>query len=87
MKNLRQYGDSPFVVVVVHGGPGAAGEMAPVARELACSWGVLEPLQTAESLEGQVEELRTVLDNNADTPVVMIGHSWGAWLSYILAAR
>ena len=45
---------------VVHGGPGACGEMAPVARRLASARGVLEPIQTALSLEGQVEELRTV---------------------------
>ncbi len=61
--------------------------MAALAKALAKNRGVLEPLQTAKSLEGQVKELRTVLDNNADTPVVLIGHSWGAWLSYILAAR
>lgn len=63
-----------------------AGEMAPVARELASGWGVLEPLQTAASLEGQVEELKTVLEKNGDLPVTLIGFSWGAWLSFIVAA-
>ena len=87
MKNLRKYGKSPFSVVVVHGGPGAAGEMAPVACELASTYGVLEPIQTAMSLEGQVEELKTVLENNADLPVTLVGFSWGAWLSFIVAAR
>jgi pimeloyl-ACP methyl ester carboxylesterase len=61
--------------------------MAPVARELASDWGVLEPIQTATSLEGQVEELRTVLESHADLPVTLIGFSWGAWLSFIVAAR
>jgi hypothetical protein len=28
MKNLRTYGKVPFNVAVIHGGPGAAGEMA-----------------------------------------------------------
>ena len=87
MQNLRRYGKAPFDVAVIHGGPGAAGEMAPVARELASSWGVLEPLQTATSLAGQVEELRTVLARNADLPVTLAGHSWGAWLSFIVAAH
>jgi pimeloyl-ACP methyl ester carboxylesterase len=86
MKNLRTYGKAPFDVAVVHGGPGAAGEMAPVARELASGWGVLEPLQTATSLQGQVEELRAVLEKNGDLPVTLIGFSWGAWLSFIVAA-
>ncbi len=61
--------------------------MAPVARELASGWGVLEPIQTATSLEGQVEELRTVLETCADSPVTLIGFSWGAWLSFILTAH
>jgi len=87
MKNLRKYGKVPFKVAVIHGGPGAAGEMAPVARELASSWGVLEPLQTAASLEGQIEELKTVLEKNGDLPVTLIGFSWGAWLSFIFAAN
>jgi pimeloyl-ACP methyl ester carboxylesterase len=87
MNNLRVYGNKPFNTVVVHGGPGAPGEMAPVARELTPDWGVLEPLQTATSLEGQVQELRTVLKENADLPVTLIGWSWGAWLSFILAAQ
>jgi pimeloyl-ACP methyl ester carboxylesterase len=87
MKNLRKYGKAPFVMVVVHGGPGAAGEMAPVARELASRWGVLEPMQTASSLEGQIEELRSVLEEHGDLPVTLIGFSWGAWLGYRLAAR
>jgi pimeloyl-ACP methyl ester carboxylesterase len=87
MKNLRTYGKTPFNVAVIHGGPGAAGEMAPVARELAPRRGVLEPLQTAVSLEGQVAELKTVLERNADLPVTLIGFSWGAWLSFIFAAK
>ena len=87
MSNLRKYGDSPFKVAVVHGGPGAPGEMAPVARELASVRGVLEPLQTAATLEGQVHELRDVLEKNGELPVILLGFSWGAILSFILAAR
>ena len=87
MNNLQKYGSGSFSIAVVHGGPGAAGEMAPVARELSSGWGVLEPIQTAASLEGQVEELKTVLKNHGDLPVALIGFSWGAWLSFIIAAR
>lgn len=84
---MRIYGAAPFRIVVIHGGPGAGGEMAPVARELASTCGVLEPLQTADSLDGQVEELRGVLAAHAALPATLIGYSWGAWLSFILAAR
>jgi pimeloyl-ACP methyl ester carboxylesterase len=87
MKNLRKYGSQPFDVAVVHGGPGAPGEMAPVARELASVRGILEPLQTATTLEGQVEELKVVLEENAALPVTLIGFSWGAMLGFILCAR
>jgi len=87
MKNLRKYGKAPFSVAVIHGGPGAAGQMAPVAHELSADWDVLEPIQTAGSLEGQVEELKTVLENHSDLPVTLMGFSWGAWLSFIIAAR
>lgn len=87
MTNLRKYGPAPYTVAVVHGGPGAAGEMAPVARTLSAARGVLEPLQTATTLDGQVQELRGVLEDHTDLPVVLVGHSWGAWLAFIVAAR
>jgi pimeloyl-ACP methyl ester carboxylesterase len=34
-----------------------------------------------------VEELKELLEESADLPVTLIGHSWGAWLGYIFAAR
>jgi pimeloyl-ACP methyl ester carboxylesterase len=86
MKNLRLYGKRPYTMAVIHGGPGAPGEMAPVARELSAEYGVLEPLQTKDTLDGQVEELRDVLQANGEPPVILIGFSWGAWLSFIVAA-
>lgn len=87
MENLRIYGKPPFNVAVIHGGPGAPGGMAPVARELCGEWGVLEPLQTAASLDGQIQELCAVLEQHADPPVTLIGSSWGAMLSFMVAAR
>jgi pimeloyl-ACP methyl ester carboxylesterase len=87
LKNPRIYGKKPFCVAAVHGGPGAPGEMAPVARELSSVLGILEPLQTAKTLEGQIEELKEILEKNGEFPLVLIGWSWGAWLSYLLAAR
>ena len=83
---LRKYGVAPYNVVVVHGGPGAGGEMAPVAKRLSGKFGVLEPIQTALSIEGQTEDLRKVIEENAEPPVILVGYSWGAWLSYIFAA-
>jgi pimeloyl-ACP methyl ester carboxylesterase len=87
MEKVRKYGKPPFNVAVIHGGPGAPGSVAPVARELSTRWGVMEPLQSADTCEGQVLELKAVLEENAALPVTLIGHSWGAILSYITTAR
>lgn len=87
MSTFRTYGSPPYTVAVIHGGPGAGGEMAPVARELADSYGILEPIQTADTLAGQVDELKEALDRNMDLPGTLIGYSWGAWLSFIIAAE
>ncbi|MBN1349969.1 alpha/beta hydrolase [candidate division KSB1 bacterium] len=87
MNNVRKYGEPPCKIAVVHGGPGAGGEMAPVARELASEHGVLELLQTATSLQGQIEELQAVLLSHATLPVTLIGFSWGAWLAFLIAAQ
>jgi len=87
MNNLRKYGSQPFSIAVIHGGPGAPGEMAPVARELSSDMGILEPLQTADSVYGQVAELKNALGKYGNPPLILIGFSWGAWLSYILAAQ
>jgi pimeloyl-ACP methyl ester carboxylesterase len=87
MKNLRTYGTAPFTVAVIHGGPGAPGEMAPVADRLSAHFGVLEPFQTATTLEGLLEELQMILMKNGDIPFTLVGFSWGAWLSYIFAAK
>jgi pimeloyl-ACP methyl ester carboxylesterase len=61
--------------------------MAPVARRLSRNCGVLEPLQTARSVEGQIEEMSDCLSTHSQIPSVLIGYSWGAWLSVLTAAR
>lgn len=86
VKEIRWYGDPPYRVAVIHGGPGTPGYMAPVARELRARWGVAEPLQTRDSLEGQVEELIEQLET-CGGPVKVVGSSWGAMLGFITAAR
>ena len=84
---FRIYGESPYNVVILHGGPGAPGGVAPIARELALHYGVLEPFQTQKSINGQIEELCDFIQNGADIPVILIGHSWGAWLAFIFTSK
>ncbi len=87
MESVRFYGDAPYRVAVIHGGPGAPGSVAAVARRLGATQGTLEPLQTKETMEGQIEELHDQLSAHAAQPLVLIGHSWGAWLALLVAAR
>ena len=84
---VRRCGTAGPVVALLHGGPGAPGEVAPVARELSSVRGVIEPFQTATTLDGQVQELRSVLEEAAQVPVTLVGFSWGAFLSWMTAAR
>ncbi|HEY6317558.1 MAG TPA: alpha/beta hydrolase [Acidimicrobiia bacterium] len=84
---VRRYGRAPFRVAVLHGGPGAPGYLAPVATRLGARRGVLEPLQRAPSLAGQLAELASLLaEGDARYPVTLVGHSWGAVLGYLVAA-
>ncbi len=87
MPEFRTYGKAPYTVAVLHGGPGARGAMAPVAEVLSVKHGVIEPLQTSTSMDGQVSELQRVLQVNAGQPVCVVGSSWGGMLGFLLAAR
>lgn len=90
---VRAYGspESP-VVVLLHGGPGTPGYLAPVARRLAGSFHVLEPLQRTSggaplTVATHVADLRTVLDElDSPSPPHLVGHSWGAMLALAYAA-
>ena len=66
METVRKYGRPPFDTVLVHGGPGGAGEMAPVARRLGQHFGVIEALQTEMSVDGQIKELYMTIETHAD---------------------
>ena len=84
---VRKYGKEPYQAVLVHGGPGAAGELKAVAIELEKNLGVLEPFQTKLTIQKQVLELKDQIDSNTSIPVTLIGWSWGAWISYIFASK
>lgn len=86
MVNYRTYGNPPYKIAVLHGGPGAPGYMAPVAKVLSKNFGIIEPIQTEDSIDGQVEELYTILNEQAQMPISLIGHSWGGFLSLIFTS-
>ncbi len=87
MDNIRFYGTKPYKIALVHGGPGALGDMGYLSELLSEYVGVIEPLQTKSCIDELVEELADVLENSCEEPIILIGHSWGAWLSYILASK
>jgi len=87
LETIRKYGKPPFRIGLLHGGPGAAGELQPVAVNLAADFGILELLQTAKSVGGQIAELHNQLTSSAALPVILVGYSWGAWLGFMFAAQ
>lgn len=84
---VRFHGGAPFRAAAVHGGPGAPGSAAGLAREMARWCGTLEPLQTENSIGKLIEELAGVLRQDGWPPMVLAGHSWGAWLAALTAER
>jgi pimeloyl-ACP methyl ester carboxylesterase len=86
MKNYKTYGTPPYQVFLIHGGPGAAGEMAPLASELCHEVGVIEPFQSKKTINELLEELYGIIQEVCTSPVLLVGYSWGAWLSYIYSA-
>jgi pimeloyl-ACP methyl ester carboxylesterase len=89
---VRKYGVSGSFVIALHGGPGASGHMASVARGLADSYRVLEPFQRGSggeplSVSGLVEDLHELIDfYTSDAPPALLGSSWGAMLALAYAA-
>ncbi|HSW80932.1 MAG TPA: alpha/beta hydrolase [Candidatus Saccharimonas sp.] len=84
---FRLYGHAPYTIIAVHGGPGGVGQAQPFAQELGKEYSVVEPLLVSETLDGQLQELHDAITANTREPVVLVGHSYGAMLCYIFAAK
>lgn len=86
---IRLHGSAPYRVITVHGGPGAIGSLEACSEELAqrAGTGVVESLQSQYSVDALIDELHTHIVEQCQTPVTLIGHSWGAWLAALAAAR
>jgi pimeloyl-ACP methyl ester carboxylesterase len=88
----RTYGACGPPVFVLHGGPGAPGYMAPVARGIADAFRVIEPFQRGSggarlTVERHVEDLHElVMSLGAGTRPALVGSSWGAMLALAWAA-
>ena len=80
-------------MVVLHGGPAAAGGAAPLARGLAGSFRVLEPWQRGSgdeplSVARHVADLHELLEARCGgARPALVGTSWGAMLALAYAAE
>src|SRR6266851_9900334 len=89
---MRTYGISGPIVIVLHGGPGAAGYLAPLARGLAEFFRVLEPFQRGSGAEPltvaqHIADLHEVVKNQCEAArPAIVGSSWGAMLALAYAA-
>ncbi len=84
---FRKYGENMPQMVLIHGGPGACGELSPLAQTLSEKVSVLEPLLTPPSLTQQLIELEHLIRTYCKNPIILLGHSAGALLSYIFTAQ
>jgi len=89
---VREYGIGTEPVITLLGGPAAAGDVAPVARELGQQWPVLEPFRRGSggrplTVATHVQDLDDLVrDRCGGHRPVLVGHSWGAMLALAYAA-
>jgi len=84
---VRKHGKGPYNIVVLHGGPGAAGSAYGLARLISKEFGVLEPMQSKYNIEDLKDELMEQIEENCSGKVILAGHSWGAWLAGLFAEK
>lgn len=89
---LHRHGTRGRALILVHGGPGAPGSLAPVGRELADEFRVLEPWQRPSGAEPltvarHVADLQALIETecSGEKPA-LLGASWGAMLVLAHAA-
>ena len=89
---VREYGIGMESVIALHGGPAAAGDLAPLARELGKQWHVFEPFQRSSggrslTVATHVQDLDDLIrERCGGHRPVLVGHSWGAMLALAYAA-
>jgi pimeloyl-ACP methyl ester carboxylesterase len=89
---VRTYGTAGPTVIVLHGGPAAAGSAGPLARGLADDYRIFEPWQRGSGDEPltvarHVADLDELIQSrcNGESPA-LVGESWGAMLALAYAA-
>jgi len=89
---VREYGHGAELVIVLHGGPAAAGDVGPLARQLGDRWRALEPFQRPSggrrlTVATHVQDLDDLIgERGGGRRPVLVGHSWGAMLALAYGA-
>ena len=90
---VREYGTGREQVIVLHGGPAAAGDVAPLAEALGKRWHAFEPFQRTSgssplTVSRHVQDLDNLIrERCSGGQPVLAGHSWGAMLALAYAAE
>lgn len=87
MDKFITYGTKTINLVLVHGGPGARGSLKDLATMISSQIGVLEINQSKLTIDELIEEMKDCIEKNCDNKVVLLGHSWGAWLVCLFAHK
>ncbi len=90
---VRRYGKKGPLVLVLHGGPAAVGDVARLAKGISKYFRAVEPWQrgsgsTPLTVARHVADLHDLASEvSEDCPVAIVGHSWGAMLALCFAAE
>jgi pimeloyl-ACP methyl ester carboxylesterase len=89
----RRYGKTGPLVLVLHGGPAACGDVVAVAKGISHSFRAIEPWQRGSdsqplTVARHVADLHElVVELDSPSPPAIVGHSWGAMLALCYAAK
>lgn len=82
-----EHGENPFEVIVLHGGPCAPGSAKGLAKVISKYKNTIELYNAGDTIEKQINEILETVDKYDIKNPILIGHSWGAWLSCLAAAE
>ena len=90
---VRRYGEAGPLVFALHGGPAAVGDVAPIAKRISKSFRAVEPWQRGSgnmplTVARHIADLHELaIDLSGNSPLAIVGHSWGAMLALCYAAE
>jgi pimeloyl-ACP methyl ester carboxylesterase len=95
---VNSYGAGTKTIILLHGGPSFSNYMSTLGTHLSDKYRVVEysqkgtpenPTSNKEelTLSGHLRDLKAIVDSHKDTPLILIGHSWGASLALLFIAE